>query len=480
MHLVKVKKRVTAKTLSEKIHEQFTPGPTKDVDDSGDEDTRPRFSEFDENDVELERVASSGLSDFRKQNVAHLDSVDTKYRGKVSSRGDVFDISADEKEEPSSEEDEQFDQDASHQPGAFVRLKPQSESDDDAYSDEDELLSSDDDFDNENDISLSDFVEDKSGNNQKLLDDENRQDSVQKGVCVQNQLKLWERLLEIRIKLQPSLITANSFPYEDKFNSLAKDTQFKEAAEKLSKTVESTLQNLIELQEVLTQQFPESKNVLKAGAKRKLRRIASGLNDKKQRINNYESAICENFSSQKQYRNDVIQKWHDRTKASGNVKNAQQSLDIVKKIDNALLAKDELIRKTQLYRGGFDLFEKPALLQSRESNGQDEPKPVYDVEIFDDSDFYHALLRELIEYKSNTTENPQEISAKLAELQKLRSKMKKQVDTRASKGRKIRYVVHKKLVNFTAPEDNRQWMEEAKDELFASLFGGSSGAKVED
>lgn len=49
--------------------------------------------------------------------------------------------------------------------------------------------------------------------------------------------------------------------------------------------------------------------------------------------------------------------------------------------------------------------------------------------IFDDCDVYHVLLWELIDYKSITTGNPKEILGKLAELQKLSNKMKKQADT---------------------------------------------------
>lgn len=81
------------------------------------------------------------------------------------------------------------------------------------------------------------------------------------------------------------------------------------------------------------------------------------------------------------------------------------------------------------------------------------------------------MLRELIEYKTNTADNPTEITKKFIELQKVRSKMKKKVDTRASKGRKIRYVVHNKIVNFMAPRDNQEWTDESKSELYSSLFG---------
>lgn len=59
----------------------------------------------------------------------------------------------------------------------------------------------------------------------------------------------------------------------------------------------------------------------------------------------------------------------------------------------------------------------------------------------------------------------------MIELQKLRSKMKKNVDTKSTKGRKLRYVVLPKLVNFMAPDPYSTWSEEAETELYNSLFG---------
>ena len=49
-----------------------------------------------------------------------------------------------------------------------------------------------------------------------------------------------------------------------------------------------------------------------------------------------------------------------------------------------------------------------------------------------------------------------------AQLRKLRSKMKKNIDTKASKDRKIRYNVHKKLVNYMAPIDRCSFTDDAK------------------
>ncbi|RKO95617.1 TRAUB-domain-containing protein [Caulochytrium protostelioides] len=47
---------------------------------------------------------------------------------------------------------------------------------------------------------------------------------------------------------------------------------------------------------------------------------------------------------------------------------------------------------------------------------------------------------------------------------------KKKVDTKASKGRKIRYQVQEKLVGFMAPEPKGEWTTERMDEFFASLL----------
>jgi len=49
------------------------------------------------------------------------------------------------------------------------------------------------------------------------------------------------------------------------------------------------------------------------------------------------------------------------------------------------------------------------------------------------------------------------------------------VDTKASKGRKMRYTVHEKLQNFMAPDDRGRWGERQRNELFASLLGRRVG-----
>ena len=94
-------------------------------------------------------------------------------------------------------------------------------------------------------------------------------------------------------------------------------------------------------------------------------------------------------------------------------------------------------------------------------------------QIFDDDDFYHTLLRDLIDKKAGegAGSGGGDLAQKVAQIQKLRSKSKRKVDTRASKGRRIRYDIHAKLVNFTAPVAGVSTIsEEARNELFGSLF----------
>jgi hypothetical protein len=61
-----------------------------------------------------------------------------------------------------------------------------------------------------------------------------------------------------------------------------------------------------------------------------------------------------------------------------------------------------------------------------------------------------------------------------------RFKNKKQVDRKASKGLKIRYVEIPKLVNFTFPISRESKTSLNEDEWFQSLFGGAAGQHGKD
>uniref|UniRef100_A0A182QZA0 Protein AATF n=1 Tax=Anopheles farauti TaxID=69004 RepID=A0A182QZA0_9DIPT len=491
-------------TLSDKLNKLFA--PEEHSEESGDE-TAPKFSEFDETPNETAKNAA--LSEFRKRNIKFLEEFDRKYKGAVSSRSETFDDDDDNDEEDDGDGDFSDDEDEDDFGGdededdddsesedvrpkkgkskSLVLLKPPQSDDDSEESGEDY-----EDDDESDDVSGDDEVESfrpykkegkqTSDQQMTLVKEENRQDTINKGLAVQNQLKIWERLLEMRIKVQPCLIASNSLPPALMCEKLAaKSDEFRQKAAQAAKTVSETMDGLLELQEFLLGRFAETKDLLKSGSKRKAP-TDKHLKSKRPTLEGYDQMLASRCKDMENYRNNVLMKWHDRTSiASKGRGNQHQSLSVLKKIEDSLISRDEMVRKTQLYRGGYKLLSRP--VQPKDPNDHDEEqdqdtteqqqvaRSVYDGEIFDDSDFYHQLLRELIEYKTSTTDSPQEISNKLAELQRLRNKMKKKVDTKASKGRKIRYVVHNKLVNYMAPVPDYDWTDEAKDELFGSLFG---------
>lgn len=95
-------------------------------------------------------------------------------------------------------------------------------------------------------------------------------------------------------------------------------------------------------------------------------------------------------------------------------------------------------------------------------------------DIYDDTDSYTLLLRELVDQRMASSAGKVYVGdgMRLAPGMKDRStRVKKRVDTKASKGRKMRYTVHEKLMNFMAPEERGGWGERQRAELFAGLLG---------
>jgi len=97
---------------------------------------------------------------------------------------------------------------------------------------------------------------------------------------------------------------------------------------------------------------------------------------------------------------------------------------------------------------------------------------------FDDTKVYQHMLQDFV-LSSATAGGAEEAAAqRLRRAVKADSSKKKDVDRRASKGRKIRYVEIPKLVNFTFPVArpvSSTGMDE--DEFFRSLFGGAANKR---
>ncbi|CAI8025289.1 Protein AATF [Geodia barretti] len=145
----------------------------------------------------------------------------------------------------------------------------------------------------------------------------------------------------------------------------------------------------------------------------------------------------------------------------------------VAQIKHVLQDKERLVKRSQLKRSVYRVLGKR---EEAEDGSHDSHLRSHDEEIYDEDDFYHQLLKDLIERKMNHAESadPVVMGRQWMALQKLRSKVKKKVDTKASKGRKIRYDVHPKLVGFMAPVEQGEMSHSARNDLFVSLFGAHS------
>jgi len=192
------------------------------------------------------------------------------------------------------------------------------------------------------------------------------------------------------------------------------------------------------------------------------------------------------------YRNDTLLKWDEKTRLT-NVKIKSKNfaafdLSVLKQIEQVLVNRERLIRRIHQQRSTFRVLGCP---ETADIDKKEDDVPIDDdedveveikqtkkqemplnFEIIDDNDFYHVCLRDLIEMKQNEETDPVTANKQWLEIQRLRNKQKKKVDTRASKGRKIRYNIREKLKNYMTPYDKSLWTDEQKDDLFKALFGG--------
>ncbi|XP_057255491.1 protein AATF [Pezoporus wallicus] len=332
-------------------------------------------------------------------------------------------------------------------------------------------------------------------------------EEVEKGKAVKNQLALWDQLLEGRIKMQKALVTVNRLPQPDTYPTFRKEggQEFDNAVENCCKALEALMKVLVELQDELLYQYPGTRHLVDGKQSKtesddeipsssdeeqvdKAQEKRRSLPKRKLKLEEYPEFIAKRYADFRTYRNSVLQKWHEKTKlASGKVGKGFGAFErsILTQIDHIMMDKERLLRRTQTKRSVYTVLGK----QERETHPIPESLPEnsevlpesesnrhlkdIDEEIFDDDDFYHQLLREFIERKTTSLDPNDQVAMgrQWLAIQKLRSKIKKKVDRKASKGRRIRYHVHSKLVSFMAPIDHCTMNDDARTELYRSLFG---------
>lgn len=275
---------------------------------------------------------------------------------------------------------------------------------------------------------------------------------AKKGKAVKQQYQTFDRLLDARIKLQKGLTVVNDFKPEtltESDNALA-ILKAEEAALTLWSTIESIRHSFIDTQSISTEKTKKRKHPSKPTTSAPTSSLWA-------RTESLETASLP-------LRRAVLDKWSSKARAATSVPTPRSQL-----VDRSSQSQNKITDVLDTY-----LASESDRLVTNITNTI-TPQPSYD-----DSTFYQSLLRDLIASRTATS-NPTALNNSTSDLvlpsssngiHARNSKHKSRaVDTKASKGRKVRYTVHEKLQNFAAEEERGTWEESARREFFGSLFG---------
>lgn len=326
-----------------------------------------------------------------------------------------------------------------------------------------------------------------------------RLQDAEKGRQVRKQLKTFDRILESRIKAQSVLREVNRLPDPALYTSLVtqeqQDSQGLQSATQLLEQLLDLSEKLFAIRARLTSlnTSDESGEAVSPPSTRKRKRdfdIVLPDDDDEQSPSTLEAwssiqkhdqieatlrDVLDYSTAVDPQRREVLDKWSLKvtsaaSAATANGANKFQSLKAVNQtpsiqIDNALSGDGmaRLVTRTRTIRGEGEAERK---LGSAPAAGETQ-----DVEVFDDSDFYSHLLKELIDRRSGTSEL---IPAAAVHGLINGKKKRANVDTKASKGRKLRYDVNEKIVSFMPPmKDRLKWGEAQIERLFRQLAAAS-------
>ncbi|XP_055349402.1 protein AATF-like [Paramacrobiotus metropolitanus] len=303
-----------------------------------------------------------------------------------------------------------------------------------------------------------------------------------KGKAVQSQLNLWDGLLETRIKLQKPLAVCNTLPQAGRFKTFvdaADDTtkkHIKTAQAELGQLLRGLVevqQNLLERNAILTGPDAEEQDGNELDHE-----FSSALVHPVNSLDVIDKGLTARNAALRNFRNSTLESWHGKTQQfSVGMKRGFSAFEQspVKHIEQIMGDVDRLVHRTKIRRTAYEVLVSSVVENSSATNDNKKisraPQSI-DQEIFDDDDFYHTLLRELIERKTTgASDDPLEVSRRQVQLAQLRKRTKKLVDSKATRDRKLKMDPHPKLINFMAPQPVCGITEQARNDLFKSVFG---------
>lgn len=287
-----------------------------------------------------------------------------------------------------------------------------------------------------------------------------------KGFAVQQQHQFFDRVLDARLKLQKAVTTANQLPYDQAAAELV-------TTKKTPKHLDQAREQCYDLLDAV---FALRSQLLGGSDEVSL--------PKKRLFAEYNATTALYDAQLEHQRHEVLTKW------SAKVQNSQGLLAINQakfktinqlydqQVSNNLGDMARLVKRTKLNRRMVKPLGEARVEQEDEDEEEDEnpdiPKEqrvqLGELEgIFDDDDFYRMLLNDLVDKKIQD-QNPTQGLTVMRTAQKAQ-KLNKNVDTKALKGRKLRYHVQEPIANFDAPRSGWAWDDQQIDDFFAGLLG---------
>ena len=434
-----------------------------------------------------------------------LEIKDEKYQGSKGSRKDLFDNDNENVSDSGSSDEANNNEDDVSDSDDAISLKTDSEDELISESEEESGDSEAEEEDEDTELKrerLAKLVQQETKQVMNKLSQSIQRDAA-KGYSIANQNRLFDNIIDMRIKLQKAVTNANKLPItKESWNTYTVES--KETTKLLNKSselVNRVLGQLINFRK----DFQRGDNINQDIDSND----ETSLHDKKRSFDDLNKDTDNLDEHLTKYRRAVLHKWSSKvTATSGNsalsstkFKAINQPTD--KQVENQLADLTRLRKRTYLNRRnllplGFqdDLKEKRLSYfqadadkaidgEEEEDINQDIPKN-YDPRrkdnnaidttenpyIFDDEDFYRVLLSDVVDKKTSnvqygSTENPTVTISSRSN-----NKLKKNIDTKASKGRKLNYSVQDPIANFEAPiNSGYKWNDEQIDEFFAGLLG---------
>ncbi|CCK73013.1 rRNA-processing protein BFR2 KNAG_0M01600 [Huiozyma naganishii CBS 8797] len=410
-----------------------------------------------------------------------------QYTGVKSSRETLYNESGDSGE--SESEDGESDEDS--ESGVSLRTDSEEELGNDSADDDSSA-----ELEEKEDTAvarqkLAQLIQRETQSSVNRLSQTAKKDSL-KGHAILQQNIFFDKIIDLRINLQKALHNSNILPLTKQSWKDSQSSKTKKLLKKNQKLMNTLLTQFLDFRT----EFQEGVHISQEDAPSKKRKHDS--------VENQTEYLNKEL---KDYRDTVLHKWSQKIDStSGNKVLSSNKFKAINQpanvqVENQLGDIPRLVKRTRLNRRNvvpinfasdwekgelslIDATNQPAAQQTQEDEEENLDIPqnydprrkdnvsldtVENPYIFDDEDFYRVLLNDLIDKKLSSNVNSE---AAITLKSSTNNKMKKNIDTKASKGRKLNFSIQDPIVSYEAPVNNGyKWSDEQIDEFFNGLLG---------